>query len=402
MGQQSGDTYRNMNEKRALETRLVTSGRDPEANHGIVNPPVYHASTIVFPTLDALEEGDRTPFEGTRYGRRGTPTTFALEDAVAELEGGYRCIAAPSGLAAITMTLLAFLKAGDHLLMVDTVYAPVRRFCDVILPGLGIKTTYYDPMTDIAPLLTPETRVVFAESPGSLTYEVQNMEAVSAAARKVGAKVVFDNTWGAGVLFRPFDHGIDVSIQAATKYIVGHSDVMLGTITTTEEAYLPVRRATAFFGTAAGPDDCYLALRGLRTLKTRLDRHAETALVIADWLSHHPDVIHVRHPELIGCPGHENWERDFTGSNGLLSVVLKTTPREALAAMLDPMELFSMGYSWGGFESLIVPFSLTSIRTASTWPYEGTCLRLHCGLENAQDLIDDLEAAMARRRATNF
>ncbi len=387
-----------MNRERSIETLLVTAGRDPEANHGIVNPPVYHASTIVFPTLDAFEQADRTPFDGTRYGRRGTPTTFALEDAVAEMEGGHRAIAVPSGLAAITMTLLAFLKAGDRLLMVDTVYAPVRRFCDSVLPGLGITTHYYDPMADIAPLLNAETKVVFAESPGSLTYEVQDLDALAAAAGRIGARLVLDNTWSAGLLLRPFAHGVDVSIQAATKYIVGHSDVMLGVITTTEDCFLPVRRATSFFGTAAGPDDCYLALRGLRTLKPRLDRHAETALIVADWLAHHPDVIHVRHPALAGCPGHDIWERDFTGSNGLLSIVLKDTPRPALAAMLDPMELFGLGYSWGGFESLIVPFTLAGIRTASTWPYDGTCLRLHCGLENPEDLIADLDAAFARRR----
>ena len=392
-----------MNDKRHRnpETVLVHSGRDPFANHGVVNPPVYHASTIVFPTLADLEAGDRTPFEGTRYGRRGTPTTFALEEAVAAIEGGYRSIAVPSGLSAITTTLLAFLRQGDHLLMVDSVYAPTRRFCDRLLTGFGIGVTYYDPLGDIRPLIQANTKVVFTESPGSLTYEVQDIPAVAAAARAAGVVCVIDNTWSAGLFFRPLDHGVDVSVQAATKYIVGHSDAMLGLITTTEEAFMRVKRASAFLGVAVGPDDCYLALRGLRTLAPRLAHHQSAALRIATWLQGRPEVKSVLYPALPSFPGHAIWKRDFTGANGLVSVVLHEAPRAAVAAMLDNLSLFAMGYSWGGFESLIIPFDPQSNRTASAWTESGPCLRLHCGLENPDDLIDDLDHGFARLRSAS-
>jgi cystathionine beta-lyase len=392
-----------MNDKRHRnpETMLVHAGRDPFANHGVVNPPVYHASTIVFPTLADLEAADRTPFDGTRYGRRGTPTTFALEEAVAALEGGYRSIAVPSGLSAITTTLLAFLKQGDHLLMVDTVYAPTRRFCDRVLTGFGIEVTYYDPLADIGPLIRSNTRVVFAESPGSLTYEVQDIPAVAATARAAGAVSVIDNTWSAGLFFKPLEHGFDVSIQAATKYIVGHSDVMLGVITTTEEAFLCVKRASALLGVAVGPDDCYLGLRGLRTLAPRLARHQATALKIAEWLQGRPEVKAVLYPALPTFPGHAIWKRDFTGANGLVSVVLHEGSRRALAAMLDSLTLFAMGYSWGGFESLIIPFDPKQSRTATAWMEQGPCLRLHCGLESPDDLIGDLELGFARLHSAN-
>lgn len=381
------------------ETLLAHAGLDPFANHGVVNPPVYHASTIVFPTLAALEEADRTPYEGTRYGRRGTPTTFALEEAVAALEGGYRSIAVPSGLAAITISLLAFLKTGDHLLMVDTTYGPVRRFCDTMLKGLGIETTYYDPLVDPAPLIRPNTRVIYMESPGSLTFEVQDIPRAVAAARASNAVSILDNTWSAGLYFSPFRHGVDVSIQAATKYIVGHSDVMLGTITTTEARFLRAKRAASFLGVCAGPDDCYLALRGLRTLAVRLARHQNTALTVAHWLRSRPEVARVLHPALPDCPGHDIWRRDFSGSNGLLSIVLHDVPKPALAAMLDELKLFAMGYSWGGYESLIVPFDPRTARTATPWTGGRTCLRLHCGLEDPDDLIADLDAGFARLAA---
>jgi cysteine-S-conjugate beta-lyase len=378
------------------DTLLAHAGLDPFANHGVVNPPVYHASTILFPTLAALEEAEHTPFEGTRYGRRGTPTTFALEEAVAAMEGGWRGIAVPSGLAAITISLLAFLKTGDHLLMVDTAYAPVRRFCDVMLKGLGIETTYYDPLADPAPLIRADTRVVYLESPGSLTLEVQDVPRAAAAARAAGAVSILDNTWAAGLHFSPFRHGVDVSIQAATKYIVGHSDVMLGVITTSKDTFLRVKRASALIGSAAGPDDCYLALRGLRTLSVRLARHAQTALTVARWLETRPEVVAVLHPALPSCAGHDVWRRDFSGSNGLVSVVLKDAPKPALAAMLDGMRLFKMGFSWGGYESLIIPFDPRATRTTTRWPHPGPCLRLHCGLENVDDLLADLADGFAR------
>lgn len=384
---------------RKVETVLAHAGRDPFANHGVVNPPVYHASTIVFPTLAELEAGDRTPFEGTRYGRRGTPTTFALEQAVTALEGGYRSIAVPSGLSAITTTLLALLKQGDHLLMVDSVYAPTRRFCDRVLTGFGIEVSYYDPLADIRPLIRSNTKVVFTESPGSLTYEVQDIPAIATAARAAGAVSVIDNTWSAGLLFKPFAHGIDISIQAATKYIVGHSDAMMGLITTNEETFLRVKRASALLGVAAGPDDCYLALRGLRTLAPRLAHHQATAMRIAEWLEGRAEVKQVLYPALPSFPGHTLWKRDFSGANGLVSVVLHEVSHAALAAMLDGLALFAMGYSWGGFESLIIPFDPKASRTASTWTETGPCLRLHCGLEDADDLIADLDAGFARLRA---
>jgi len=382
------------------DTLLVGAGRDPHANHGIVNPPVYHASTIVYPTVAAMEEAERTPFEGTRYGRRGTPTTFALEEAVAALEGGYRSIAVPSGLAAITCTLIAYLRAGDHLLMADTTYGPGRRFCDTVLAGFGVETTYYDPLADVAPLIRPNTRVVYMESPGSLTFEVQDVPAIAAAARAAGALSVIDNTYGAGLHFRPLEHGVDVSLQAATKYIVGHSDAMLGLITTTEEAFLRAKRATAFLGTSAGPDDCYLALRGLRTLAVRLAQHQETALRIARWVEARAEVATVLHPALPSCPGHEFWKRDFSGSNGLFSFVLTDTfGKVAVDAMLDGMKLFAMGWSWGGYESLIIPFDPRPVRTATNWPHPGRCIRLHCGLEDPDDLIEDLDQGFARLNA---
>jgi cystathionine beta-lyase len=381
------------------DTRLTHAGLDPHANHGVVNPPVYHASTILYPTVEALEHADKTPFEGTRYGRRGTPTTFALEKAVADLEGGYRSIAVPSGLSAITTALMAFLKAGDHLLMVDTTYQPTRRFCDTVLAGFGVETTYYDPMADVGPLIRPDTRVVFLESPGSLTFEVQDVPAAAAAARAAGAVSMIDNTWSAGLFFRPLEHGVDISIQAATKYIVGHSDVMLGVIITSEDAFLRTARAASMLGTSAAPDDCYLALRGLRTLSVRLARHQETALRVARWLQGRPEVARVLHPALPDCPGHAVWKRDFTGSNGLLSIVLQEAPKRAVTAMLDGMKLFGMGYSWGGYESLIIPFDPGRARSATGWSGSGPCLRLHCGLEDAGDLVEDLEAGFERLNA---
>jgi cystathionine beta-lyase len=377
-------------------TLLAHAGCDPAANHGIINPPVYHASTIVSPTLAALEEADRTPYEGTRYGRRGTPTTFAFEEAVAALEGGYRAIAVSSGLNAVTTALLACLAAGDHLLMVDTTYGPVRTFCDKVLSRLGIETTYYDPLADVTPLIRPNTRVVYLESPGSLTFEVQDVPRVAAAARAANAISMIDNTWSAGLLLQPLALGVDVSIQAATKYIVGHSDAMLGVITASEELFLRIKRMSSRLGTHAAPDDCYLGLRGLRTLAVRLARHAETALVVARWLAARPEVRHVRHPALPDCPGHAVFARDFRGSNGLFSIVLDDVPKAALAAMLDGFELFALGYSWGGFESLIVPFHAPAVRTASVWPYSGRGLRLHCGLEDPARLITDLERGLAR------
>ncbi len=383
----------------APATEVTEAGRDPKAQRGVVNPPVYHASTVIFETLEELERRTATPFEGVYYGRNGTPTTFAFEDAVAQLEGGHRSIATASGLAAIGASLMAFLDAGDHLLMVDSAYSPTRKYCEIVLKGFGVETTYYDPLagSDIERLFRPETKVVFAESPGSLTFEVQDVRAIAAAAHDAGAVMIFDNSWATPLYFQPFAHGVDVSIQAATKYLVGHSDVMMGAIITTEEHFRRVRVMAAILGAVPGPDDCYLALRGMRTLAVRLERHQQTALELARWCAQRDEVARILHPAFADCPGHDFWQRDFKGSSGLFSVILdKHYPKQALARMLDHMTLFKMGYSWGGFESLILPADPTPFRTATPWQAEGTLIRLHAGLEDLGDLIADLEAGFAR------
>ena len=384
------------------DTLLAHAGRDPEANYGIINPPVYHASTVVFPTLAALEESEKDPFTGVTYGRFGTPTTFALEEAVAALEGGYRAVAVPSGLAAVAASLIAFAGAGDHVLVADNVYGPTRqRVCDLILARMGVEVTYYDPLVgaDIARLMRDNTRVVFLESPGSLTFELQDVPAIAAAAKARGAVVVMDNTWATPLYFKPLAHGVDISIQAATKYIVGHADAMLGVITTTEEHFQTVKRMAHALGHAAAPDDCYLALRGLRTLAVRLARHQETGLALARWLEGRPEVARVLHPALPDDPGHSLWKRDFTGACGLFGIVLKDFPKGAVAAMLDGLELFAMGFSWGGYESLILLVYPEAVRSAVPWTAPGPTLRLHAGLEDVQDLIADLERGFERLAA---
>jgi cysteine-S-conjugate beta-lyase len=376
-------------------TRIATAARQYN-EHGAVNPAVYHASTITFPDVATLH----SRAQDYVYGRKGTPTSRAFETAVAELEGGFDCKAAPSGLAAITSALLAFLKAGDHLLMVDTVYWPARHLCDTLIKGLGIETTYYDPLIGkgIASLIRPNTRVVYCESPGSQTMEVQDVPAIAAVARKHGAVAMFDNTWSGGHFFKAFDHGCDISIQAATKYIVGHSDAMLGTVVCNEATWPQFKETFETMGMFAGPDDMYLGLRGLRTLDVRLKRHEESTLVVADWLRGRAEVEKVLYPALSNAPGHELWKRDFTGATGLFSVVLKPTSEQSVAAMLDGLELFSMGYSWGGFESLVVPFK--PHRTATTWTATGPCLRFHIGLEHPDDLMRDLSDGFARMKSS--
>ena len=380
------------------DTIIVNAGRRPEENYGIVNPPVYHASTVLFPSLDALEDSQGSKFDRVHYGRYGTPTTFALEEAVAALEGGDKCVTTPSGLAAIVIALLAFAKSGDHVLVTDSVYSPTRRFCNGMLTRFGVETSYYDPMigAGIAHLIRPETKVVFTEAPGSLTFEVQDIPAIAAASHERGAVVVMDNTWSGGVFFDPFAHGVDVSIQAATKYIVGHSDAMLGAITTLGDHYETVKGTAVGLGSCAGPDDCYLGLRGLRTISARLDRHERTGLMLARWLEGRPEVEAVLHPALPGSIGHETWKRDFTGASGLFGVVFKQFPRKAVAAMLDGMELFAMGFSWGGYESLIVPTYPPKVRTVTDWPYPGPSIRIHAGLEDPDDLRRDLETGLER------
>ncbi|MDE0059950.1 MAG: cystathionine beta-lyase [Defluviicoccus sp.] len=384
------------------DTIITTAGRDPEANFGIVNPPVYHASTITHATVAAMREARERRFEPRiyTYGRHGTPTHSALEEAVAAVEGGERAVCLGSGLAAINAAILAFVETGDRILMADNVYSPARRFCDSFLGRFGVETTYFDPAIGaaIAELIDERTRIVYVESPGSLTFEMTDIPAVAAPAHEAGAVVIMDNTWAAGVLFKPFEHGVDVSVQAATKYIVGHSDVMMGTVTTSEALWPKVRQSAADLGANCGPDDVYLALRGLRTLGVRLRQHHQNGLVLARWLQDRPEVDRVLHPALPDDPGHALWKRDFTGACGLFGVVLKPAPEAAVAAMLDGMELFSMGASWGGFESLILPTNPAAIRTATRWD-AGPTIRIHAGLEDTGDLIGDLDRGLARLNA---
>jgi cystathionine beta-lyase len=382
------------------DTDVTTAGRHPERQFGAVNPPVVRASTVVFPTVADMDKAKAKPFDSVYYGRHGTPTTFAFEEAIAKLEGGYRSIACASGLAAINVALSAFVAAGDHILVTDSAYDPTRRNCEVWFKRMGVETTFYDPRigAGIKALLRPNTRVVFVESPGSLTFEVQDVPAIADAAHAAGAVVVMDNTWATPLYFQPFAHGADVSIQAATKYIVGHSDAMLGVLTTTEKAFLPVRRQAAVLGACASPDDCALGSRGLRTLAVRLARHQETALRLADWLKARPEVARVVHPALPESPDHALWKRDFLGASGLFGIILKSCSKAALAAFLDHLELFAMGFSWGGFESLILPADPTPHRTAVPWTAEGPLVRIHAGLEDVDDLIADLDAGLTRLR----
>ena len=382
------------------DTLVTRLGRDPARQHHAVNPPVYHASTLAFDTVAEFEAAAAGKFDkgALFYGRYGTPTTFALESAVAELEGGYGAIAMSTGLAAITCSLLTFLRAGDHILVADTAYAPARHVCDALLARFGVETGYFDPLigAGIAELIRPETRLVYLESPGSVTFEIQDVPAIAEAAHRAGLVVLFDNTWATPLYFKPFEHGVDVSIQAATKYIVGHSDAMLGMIVATEEHYEPLRRTAFQLGHAAAPDDVYLGLRGLRTLALRMARHHDNGLEIATWLQGRPEVARVLHPALPGDPGHALWRRDFLGASGLFGVALEPRSKAAVAAMLDGLKLFAMGVSWGGFESLVRPTSLAEIRTATNWVEPGPLLRFHIGLEDPADLIADLEAGFER------
>lgn len=379
------------------QTRLAHAGREPARQHGFVNTPIYRGSTVIFPTVAALEAND----QDFTYGRLGTPTVRALEEAIAELEGGHRTLLTPSGLSAIATSLLAFLGAGDQLLIVDSVYRPARRFCDNVLKRLGVTVTYYDPLigAGIEKLITGKTKVVFTESPGSQTFEVQDIPAIAKAAHAAGAVVILDNTWATPLYFKPFAHGADISIQAATKYIGGHADIMLGAITMSERTSAAVAKTHEDLGLCVGPEDVYLGLRGLRSLGVRLARHQQSALEMARWLKERPEVSRVIHPALPSDSGHALWKRDFTGASGLFSIVLKPVAREKLAAMLDGLDLFGMGYSWGGFESLILPFDPSAYRTATTWQAEGPAVRLHIGLEDVDDLKADLEAGFARLRA---
>jgi len=375
-------------------TRLVLGGRDA-ANHGFVNPPVHHVSTVLYPSAeDFLARRARY-----LYGRRGTPTSEALENALGALEGPHCAGVAlvPSGLAAISTALLATLNAGDHLLVTDSAYQPTRKFCDGVLPRYGIATTYYDPLIGdgIAALFQPNTRAVFVESPGSLSFEIQDVPAIAAAAHAKGAVVLMDNTWATPLYFRALDKGVDLSIQAATKYVGGHSDLMLGAISANKAMWQRLSDTVHALGLCVGPDDIYLGLRGLRTMGVRLAHHHQAALKVARWLQQRPEIARVLHPSIESDPGHAIWRRDFSGASGLFSVVFKPVAQKAVNVFLDELALFGIGPSWGGFESLAIPFDCTAIRTATNWAPGGPTVRIHIGLESVDDLIGDLERGFA-------
>jgi cysteine-S-conjugate beta-lyase len=377
------------------DTRVVTAGRDPASYHGFVNPPVYHASTVLYPSAEDFV-AHRARYQ---YGRRGTPTTEALELALQDLEGP-NCAGVsllPSGLAAISTALLSVVRAGDHVLVTDSAYGPTRNYCENILSRLGVTTSYYDPLIGaaIAEHFHPNTRAIYLEAPGSLSFEMQDVTAIAAAAHAKGAIVLMDNTWATPLYYRPLDHGVDLAIQAGTKYIGGHSDVMLGTVSANTAAVASLKNTVRLSGLCEGPDDVYLGLRGLRTLAVRLDRHYKSGLAVGQWLEKRSEVLRMLHPAMPSHPGHALWKRDFTGASGLFSMVLKPVPQKAVYAFLDTLELFGIGASWGGYESLAIPFDCTPARTATSWQPGGPTVRFHIGLEAVEDLIVDLERGFA-------
>ena len=377
-----------MDKKDKPETLAVSAGRMSDEHFGVVNTPVYRASTILYPDLAALK-ANRQPYS---YGRRGTPTTRSFEEAICAMEGAARTVTVPSGLNANALAILSVCGAGDHLLIVDSAYEPTKTFCENTLTRMGVETSYYAPTDDIASLLKHNTKAVFCESPGSLTFEVQDIPAIVKAAHAKGASVLMDNTWATPVFFQPLAHGVDLSIQAATKYVGGHADVMLGYVAANDSHAARLHETHGNLGLYASGDDCFLGLRGLRTLPVRLARHQETGLTLARWLADRPEVARVLHPGLESDPGHALWKRDFSGACGLFGLVLKPASDAAVAAFVDGLQHFGIGYSWGGFESLIVPAHIR--RSARAFAAEGPVLRIHAGLEDAGDLIADLEKGL--------
>ena len=382
-----------------MRTRLTAAGRRPSEQFGFVNTPIYRGSTVLFPTYADLAA--RTG--RFSYGTQGTPTIRALEEAWSELAGAETTVLTPSGLAAITVALLAAVKAGDHILVMDSVYRPTRHFCDTILARMGVATTYFDPMlgADVAALVRDQTTVLFLETPGSQSFEVPDLPAYVAVARAKNLCTILDNTWATPLFLPPHAAGIDMAAEAGTKYLSGHSDLLLG-LTSANAAWAPALRATFdAFSMVAGPEDAFLGLRGLRTLDLRLREAERQGLAMATWLAGRPEVARVLHPAFPACPGHANWKRDFLGSTGLFSVVLHPAPVRAVAAMLDGLQLFGMGYSWGGYESLVIPFDCAPYRSATRWSPGGPALRFSIGLEDAGDLQADLDAGFARLRAAS-
>lgn len=384
---------------KGLSTKIITAGRRKEWTQGIVNPAVWRASTTLYDTVAELEAGWSNNADGKLfYGRRGTPTQWALAEALTELEpGAAGTMLYSSGVAALSHALLAVLNPGDHLLMTDAAYDPTRNLCNGILKRMGIETTYYDPLigAGIEALITPQTRAIFMESPGSLTFEVQDVPAIVAVAKAHGLLTLVDNTWATSFFFQPIALGVDLSIMACTKYIVGHSDVMMGSVTCAPSVHTQLRLSSQQLGAFVGADDCYLALRGLRTLDVRLRRHQENTLKVAQWLEQQPQVARVLYPPLPTDPGHALWQRDFTGASGLFSFVLRGGDSAARAKLIDGLAHFGIGYSWGGYESLALPIDPQRFRSATKWKAEGPAVRLHIGLEDPQDLIADLAAGLA-------
>jgi cystathionine beta-lyase len=385
----------------APATQLVTAGRNPRSQHGFVNTPIYRGSTVLYPSAeDFLKRNARYT-----YGTRGTPTVNSLEIAWSELSGAAGTVVVPSGLAAISVALLSCLKAGDHLLVTDSVYRPTRNFCDTVLKRFGVETTYHDPLLsaeDVGQLMRPNTRAIFTESPGSQSFEMQDIPAIAEVAHGRGAIVLLDNTWATPLFFPPHARGADIAIEAGTKYLSGHSDLLLGLVSANDRCWQALRETFDAMAICAGPEDVFLALRGLRTMGVRLAHHQESALRVARWLAQRPEVARVLHPALESDPGHALWKRDFTGASGLFSVVLKPMPDQAAYAFVDALKLFGIGASWGGFESLVIPFDCTAYRTATTWAPGGPALRIHIGHEDVDDLIADLEGgfrALAEMRA---
>lgn len=384
----------------ALDTTLVRAGTEPDRQHGFVNPPVYRGSTVLYESVAVMEESQQDPLKRKlpAYGRFGTPTCRAFESAMSELEGGFAAVCTCSGLAAITTSILAFVEAGDHILVSDSVYLPTRNFCEW-LRRLGVTVEYHDPRigAGISGMLRPSTRLVFMESPGSTTFEVQDVPAISEACRARGIVTLIDNTWATPVFLRPLALGVDVVIHSATKYITGHSDSLLGVIVCNEASYAPVRRSAIRLGQCAGGDDAYLGLRGLRTLSVRLRQHQQQALALAQWLQERPEVAEVIYPALPGDAGHALWKRDFSGAAGLFGVVLQPRyDKRAVDAMLTGLRLFGLGHSWGGFESLLVPADPGAYRLPGQWQRRGALLRVHVGLEDIDDLKADLAEGLQR------
>ncbi|MCX7311209.1 MAG: cystathionine beta-lyase [Alphaproteobacteria bacterium] len=377
------------------ETRVTIGGRNPHAHHGYVNPPVYHASTVLYRTAEDYLASNGPYF----YGRLGTPTSEALEKAIQSVEGP-ECAAVallPSGLAAISTALLSVLKSGDHVLATDSIYGPGRTFCDTMLQRYGVTTSYYNPLigSGIAALMQPNTRAVYTEAPGSLTFEMQDIPAIAEAAHSNNALVLMDNTWAGPLHFKALEKGVDLSIQSGSKYIGGHCDVMLGTVSANKETAQRLKDTVFTMGLCVGPDDMNLALRGLRTLAVRLRQHHQSGLKVAEWLAQRPEVLRVLHPALPGAPGYDIWKRDFTGACGLFGIILKPVPEKAVFAFLNALTLYGLGASWGGYESLAIPYGVTGYRSATQWSPGGPAVRFHIGLEDAGDLIADLERGFA-------